>query len=163
MRLTQLFVAVALCVPMVAVAQNKRPLAESMSGQGYGVAGCGLGSIVFGQQSGPVQIVAATLNGTGVQTFGITTGTSNCGSGVFNAQMIQFIESNQVALANDASRGQGETINSLSSLMGCSDASALGTQLKANYGEIFATQNSEAISQSINATVAKSQLACTGA
>ncbi|MEN0057326.1 MAG: DUF3015 family protein, partial [Bdellovibrio sp.] len=58
--------------------------ASGIKGDGtYGTAGCGLGSLVFGNEKGPVQIVAATLNGTGVQTFGITTGTSNCGEGVF--------------------------------------------------------------------------------
>ena len=46
---------------------------------GYGDAGCGLGSIVFGSEQGGVQVLAATTNGTFYsQTFGITTGTSNC-------------------------------------------------------------------------------------
>src|SRR3954464_7446787 len=45
----------------------------------YGTAGCGLGSLVFGDQKGAIQILAATTNTTfGTQTFGITTGTSNC-------------------------------------------------------------------------------------
>lgn len=45
----------------------------------YGMDGCGLGSIVFGNDNGTLkQVIAATLNGTGMQTFGITSGTSNC-------------------------------------------------------------------------------------
>ena len=47
----------------------------------YGTAGCGLGSIAIGPKPGMMQVVAATLNMTGVQTFGITTGTSNCKEG----------------------------------------------------------------------------------
>ena len=44
---------------------------------GYGAAGCGLGSMVFGSKPGAEQVVAATTNGTfGSQTFGITFGTS---------------------------------------------------------------------------------------
>ncbi len=46
----------------------------------YGTAGCGLGSMAFGNQKGAIQILAATTNGLfGTQTFGITSGTSNCG------------------------------------------------------------------------------------
>ena len=43
-------------------------------------AGCGLGSIIFEGQSGVVMnVLAATFNGTsGNQTFGMTSGTSNC-------------------------------------------------------------------------------------
>ncbi len=29
----------------------------------FGMAGCGLGSLVFGDQTGKIQIVAATING----------------------------------------------------------------------------------------------------
>ena len=50
----------------------------AMAADKYGTAGCGLGSLVFGNQKGIVQIFAATTNGLfGSQTFGITTGTSN--------------------------------------------------------------------------------------
>ena len=49
----------------------------------YGTAGCGLGSMIFGDQKGAIQILAATTNSIfGTQTFGITTGTSNCGEAV---------------------------------------------------------------------------------
>ena len=45
----------------------------------YGPAGCGLGSIVMGSKPGFMQVFAASTNGcSGSQTFGITTGTSNC-------------------------------------------------------------------------------------
>src|SRR6266545_2071443 len=47
----------------------------------YGLAGCGLGSMLIGSKPGIVQIFAATTNGSfGTQTFGITSGTSNCGT-----------------------------------------------------------------------------------
>ena len=43
----------------------------------YGMAGCGLGSMIIGKEGG--QIFAATTNGTAYnQTFGISAGTSNC-------------------------------------------------------------------------------------
>ena len=51
---------------------------------GYGMAGCGLGSLLFGNDNTTLmQILAATTNGLfGSQTFGITSGTSNCTAGL---------------------------------------------------------------------------------
>jgi len=103
----------------------------------YGAAGCGLGSIVIGNKPGFMQVLAATTNGTsGSQTFGITSGTSNCadtGGGAKSAQ--NFVETNREALAKDIARGQGETIASLSALAGCQGA--VGTTLQADFGKIF--------------------------
>lgn len=171
MRLTKVLVAVALCVPMIAAAQAPRkktvrttttpaaatpaadapaPVAhkhhteslhDQMSGQGYGVAGCGLGSIVFGPKPGAIQIVAATLNGTGVQTFGITTGTSNCDIPEMGQQAAVFVEVNREILAKDSSRGQGETVEGLASILHCSDAAAFGQSLQMNFETIFKKEN----------------------
>ncbi len=110
----------------------------SMKGNGsYGVAGCGLGSMVFGNQEGVVQVLAATINGTGVQTFGITSGTSNCGHGLFaKAEINTFIQSNAVALENDIARGQGEALNTLNNMLGC--GTQFSSALQKNYKEIYA-------------------------
>lgn len=112
--------------------------ANGLKGDGvYGVAGCGLGSMVFGKEEGAMQVVAATLNGTGVQTFGITSGTSNCGRGLFaKAEVNSFIQSNAIALENDIARGQGETLNTLNNMLGC-DAQFSGT-LQENFKSIYA-------------------------
>jgi hypothetical protein len=112
----------------------------------YGAAGCGLGSLVFKNNNNTVsQVLAGTTNGTFYsQTFGITSGTSNCTDGglVAKAKEIpMFIETNQVALANDIARGKGETLANLSKVMGCSDDHRLGTTLQKNYSGIFTTEN----------------------
>ncbi|HEY8271369.1 MAG TPA: DUF3015 family protein [Pseudobdellovibrionaceae bacterium] len=111
--------------------------ADSLKGTGvYGDAGCGLGSMVFGNKEGIVQVVAATLNGTGMQTFGITSGTSNCGPGLFSsAEINSFMQSNAVALENDIARGQGETLSTLNNMLGCS--SQFGDTLQKNYKNIY--------------------------
>lgn len=114
----------------------------------YGVAGCGLGSMVFGAQPGAVQVIAATLNGTGVQTFGITTGTSNCGPGLLAQRATDFVKSNKVALQNDISKGQGETLASFEKMMDCKNA-GFSQQLKSNYESIFAQSSDEAIADSM--------------
>lgn len=107
---------------------------------GYGSAGCGLGSIVIGNQSGMVQILAATTNGTsGTQTFGITSGTSNCDAdqngGKKSASL--FITANRDALEKDISRGNGETVSALSGIMGCRDSTRVGAELQRNFEMIF--------------------------
>ncbi len=110
----------------------------------YGTAGCGIGSLAFGNQSGPIQIVAATLNGTsGSQTFGITSGTSNCGPGAFaKAELNSFIQSNSVALENDIVRGQGETLSTLNNMLGCD--SSFNSTLQNNYKSIYTPNASSA-------------------
>ncbi len=107
---------------------------------GYGMAGCGLGSIVF-KENDKMQILAATTNGTfGSQTFGITFGTSNCEGGgrmVSKEQVQQYIAANQNTLKNDMARGNGEALNGLAELMG-QDSDMFANRMKTNYSKIFA-------------------------
>ncbi|ACY14556.1 DUF3015 domain-containing protein [Haliangium ochraceum] len=113
--------------------------AEEAHAQAYGMAGCGLGSVVFGNAPGLVQVFAATTNATlGSQTFGITFGTSNCtngGGGLVSTR--SFVETNREVLAKDVSRGSGETIATLSTLAGCSDQQQVGAALQQNFSRIF--------------------------
>jgi hypothetical protein len=168
MRLMTLLVAAAICAPALANAQPPRkkttktttaaPAAEAapatpppkhhreslhdqLTGQGYGVAGCGLGSIVFGPKPGPIQIVAATLNAIGYQTFAISTGTSNCDVPQMGQQAAVFIEVNRQILAKDAARGQGETVEGLAAILNCDNAEALGQGLQSNFETIFKREN----------------------
>jgi len=109
----------------------------------YGTAGCGLGSLAFGDKKGLIQVVAATLNGTfGTQTFGISSGTSNCAETATGTKAAQiFIEANREALAKDVSRGSGETIVNLSSIAGCANPAAVGATLQKNFKSIFPAEN----------------------
>lgn len=108
----------------------------------FGEAGCGLGTLVVGPSGN--QIIAATTNGTsGSQTFGITSGTSNCtdhGAVKASNRIPMYIEVNKLALAKEASRGEGEAIAGLASLYGCDNAK-LGAALKANYSQVFEESN----------------------
>jgi hypothetical protein len=109
------------------------------TGRGYGPAGCGLGSILFDPGSGFTQVLAATTNTSfGTQTFGITSGTSNCsapGRGASAARA--FVEANRPALARDIARGRGETISSLAQIAACADAAQVGMQLQRRFSDIF--------------------------
>ena len=108
---------------------------------GYGDAGCGLGSIVFGNEQGGVQVIAATLNGTGVQTFGITTGTSNCnpaGLVKLEKEREEFAQKNYSTLVKEMSMGEGENLDTLAGLYGCSQESHadFGSLVQENFGAI---------------------------
>lgn len=129
--------ALVAALPMMASAQGKKQsLHDQFTGQGYGMAGCGLGSIVFGQQKGMVQVVAATLNGTGYQTFAISTGTSNCSEPGIFAKATEYIETNKIVLEKDIVRGEGESLASLSQVLECKNGD-FGPSMKKNYVSNF--------------------------
>src|SRR5690606_16613688 len=84
----------------------------------YGMAGCGLGSVLIGKKGN--QIFASTTNGTGTQSFGISSGTSNCVTATEQTAMLKnFIEANRQALITDMAKGQGEALVTLSNIYGC--------------------------------------------
>ena len=75
---------IAVLALSVGVAHAADPVADTKSavkGSGtYGTAGCGLGSMAFGNQKGFIQVLAATTNGLfGTQTFGHGRGASLLG------------------------------------------------------------------------------------
>lgn len=107
----------------------------------YGTAGCGLGSLIFGNERGGVQILAATTNGIFAnQTFGITTGTSNCGPGLLAMGTKNFVDANRDALAKDISRGEGEAIGAITVINACKDSHAVGAALQRSFGAIFPSE-----------------------
>ncbi len=139
--------------------------AQGIKGSGaYGTAGCGLGSLAFGNQPGAIQILAATTNGLfGTQTFGITTGTSNCGSGVMSSGTMKFVEANREVLAKDISRGEGEAIGALTWMNGCRDSTQVGATLQRNFGRIFpsdAASNAEVADAILEVLRTEKDLGC---
>lgn len=108
--------------------------------------GCGLGTVIFKDvqnQSTLVQVVAATTNGTlGNQTFGISSGTSECTQPknvVRNERLNEFVQANLDELARDISAGKGETLSTVAELMGVPSAQrdAFNRTLQAHFHQIF--------------------------
>ena len=151
MRRIHWLVAVFVLSAGVAYADAENPAATGKAT--YGLAGCGLGSMIFGDQKGWIQVLAATTNGTfGTQTFGISSGTSNCVESGSSAQGTRtFIEGNREALAKDAARGSGETITTLSAMAGCKDAKAVGVTLQKRFAHLFPGEKTpvEQVSQNV--------------
>ncbi len=110
---------------------------------GYGDAGCGLGSIIFHNEQGAVQVLAATTNGTSWnQTFGITSGTSNCNiAGLVKAEKEreEFAKKNYSSLVKEMAMGEGENLDTLASLYGCSENSHadFGSMAQENFSDII--------------------------
>lgn len=112
------------------------------------VGGCGWGSKLFDGQKGIApQVLAVTTNGTsGNQTFGISSGTSGCtqdGTVTTTWKSAAYIDSNMNKFAKDASRGQGETITSLASLIQIPAAKQelFAQTLQSNFATVFPTQD----------------------
>lgn len=123
-----------------------------VSSQAFAVgdAGCGLGSLVWKDNAKLVQLFAVTTNGTfASQTFGITSGTSNCSAHglVMNDQdRVNFVEANYPKLQVDMARGQGETLSTLAEVLGCNGSAVgkLGRMTQEQFPSLFPTEGASA-------------------
>jgi len=109
--------------------------------------GCGWGTMAFKGQTGVApRVLAATTNSfLGNQTFGISSGTLGCkrsGAIQADARLNMFAGANIDKLANDMAQGQGESLDTLATLLGVSDADkpALKTLAKNNFGTLFSSE-----------------------
>jgi hypothetical protein len=134
--------AAGACFAILSFASSTQGFSE-----GYGMAGCGLGSVIWGKNS---QISAATTNGTSAsQPFGITSGTSNCTTSnqvsMIDVQK-EFISGNFETLSKEIAQGNGESLKAFASTFGCKDSavSEFGIQLQKSHEKIFASPGSQA-------------------
>ena len=112
----------------------------------FGVAGCGLGSIIMGPEGN--QVFASTTNGTlGSQVFGITSGSSNClepsKQAALNAQQ-KFIAENYTTLSKEMAQGEGEALKAFSNTFGCTSEiyTSFAGQMQKSYAKIFSAPGS---------------------
>lgn len=145
----KLLILLLLTLPTVSFAQN--------------IGQCGWGSKIFdGQRGIAPQALAATTNIN--QTSAITSGTSGCTQdGVVRSswKTAAFIDSNMNKLARDISRGEGESLESLASLVGVNekDNALFAKTLQENFDDIFISQNSDsnAVYSSIKSILASNK------
>ncbi len=111
----------------------------ALANKPYGMAGCGLGSLVHDKNGN--QVLAATTNGTGTQTFGISSGSSNCVTATQQTAKIKnFIEANYESLITDMAKGNGDSVNTLSAMYGC-DQNQFADAMKSNYTKLTPKNN----------------------
>lgn len=116
-------------------------LSTTIQARGYGMAGCGLGSLVPAWKNDISQVMAATTNAsTSSQTFGITSGTLNCtDDGIVKLEKAQevFVHYNQAGLEVDLAKGNGERIDAIATLLGCpTHANKIGNLSKKKFDKI---------------------------
>ncbi|HXY53401.1 MAG TPA: DUF3015 family protein [Nitrospirota bacterium] len=118
----KLFAVAVLSIMVVFVVSSA--FAASATGTARSNVGCGLGTMLFqnnADQSSLLQAFQATTNGTvGSQTFGVTSGTSECKQPtkfVSNERLNEFVVANMDNLAKDIARGNGETLEAFADLM----------------------------------------------
>lgn len=102
--------------------------------------GPGLGYVLIGDKTGPVwDLLASWLNGIlWNQWFAISFGTSGYDQGLVGmTETNQFVADNMDALAADIAKGNGEYIDTLSTMLNVSDPVAFKSTLQNNFEEIF--------------------------
>lgn len=106
--------------------------------------GCGLGTMLMdGKQGVAPQVLAVTTNGTsGNQTFGISSGTLGCSqNGVVKSsvKLSMYTGANMQQIASDMSKGHGESLNTMASLMGIQkqDRSHFYQVAQTNFDKVF--------------------------
>ncbi len=138
--------------------EEPKPKHSFTTSKTYGMAGCGLGSVLFGSDdSKGMQILAGTTNGTSLNnTFGVTFGTLNCSTSPSAAavadtreNMIKFITANKQELETDVAKNGGETVNTLAVIMQVEDKQKFSAKLQKNYASIFSHSEPSAIANAI--------------
>jgi len=137
----------------------------AFAGQAASNTGCGLGTTLFknnADNSILLQAFQATTNYTfWNQTFGITTGTSECKQPknfVSNERATEFMVANMDNLARDISQGRGETLDAFAELLGVPSEKRpeFYSQLQSGFARIFTSSNVQMASVMDNiATVSK--------
>ena len=116
------------------------------AGQAHQNTGCGLGTMLFkgaADNSVLLQTFQATTNGIyGNQTFGITTGTSDCAQPknfANNERLNEFMVANMDNLARDIAQGRGETLDTFAELLGVpvEKRAEFYEQLQSGFARIF--------------------------
>lgn len=112
--------------------------------------GCGLGTVLWhGRADGSIlsQAFQATTNQTfGNQTFGITSGTLECGTPgqvVQNERLNHFVRTNMDNLARDIAQGRGESLDAFAELLQVPAEKRPGfyAALQSNFGAVFTSEN----------------------
>ena len=124
----------------------------AIAASGKANTGCGLGTVLWeGKADDSVisQASQATTNGTfGNQTFGISSGTSECGTPknvVQNERLNHFVRANMDNLARDIAQGRGESLDTFAELLQVpvDQRAAFNASLQQNFDKVFTSPSVE--------------------
>jgi len=146
----KLLVVAVLSIMFVFVVGSAFAAAKSTSGEAKQNVGCGLGTMLFennADNSTLLQAFQATTNGSfGTQTFGVTSGTSECKQPtkfVSNERLNEFVVANMDNLAKDIAMGRGETLEAFADLMQVPSEKRpeFYQKLQGSFAKIFTSEN----------------------
>jgi hypothetical protein len=146
MKITSLAVIISLAFVIVV----GTAFAAGTSGQARTNTGCGLGTMIFenrADNSTVLQSLQATTNTLfGNQTFGITSGTSECqqpSKFAKNDRLNEFMVANMDNLAKEIAMGRGETLEAFAELLQipANERPEFYQKLQANFAKIFTSEN----------------------
>lgn len=130
----------------------------------YGMAGCGLGSMVFRENTRSQQWLASIINDAIIpQSLPITTGTSNCfdiDEEQSQAEQEIFIDTNFHTLKTDVVRGDGETLRAYADLVGCYKDNLYDTFAslsQGQYGFIFSDSLPQSVAERFRDSLKRSR------
>lgn len=113
---------------------------KSYKKMNYGMAGCGLGAMFIDRNAILPQIGAWFVNSISAsQTFGITTGTSNCKEGHRDSAKMEqevFVRVNLAKLNREAAEGGGENLAAFAEVLGCEEQ-AFARMSQEKYDALF--------------------------
>ncbi len=146
------FVAVAVVFLLLVFAVSSAFAAKrkTTGGEAHRNVGCGLGTMLWenkADDSTLLQTLQATTNGTCAnQTFGITSGTSECeqpAKFAKNDRLNEFVVANMDNLAKDIAMGRGETLDAFADLMQVpvEKRAEFYQKLQANFAKVFTSEN----------------------
>jgi hypothetical protein len=144
-----------LAFPLDAVAQQSPSYAlvnPPTPTRRYGMAGCGLGSVLL--PNGP-QVATSIINGLlWNQVFVISSGTSNCQNDSLQqvgSDQENFMKSNYRTIASEAAQGRGDSLVALAESLGCSPEShsAFASFTQKNHKKIFSKPGAIAALESL--------------
>ena len=126
---------------------------ESYGEAPWGMAGCSIWNyVITDKEQGPqIGVWALEHFVFGVQTFAISTGTSNCvqqgGEMAQNEQEV-FVKVNIASLQKEAAQGQGDHLATLAEILGCSDKDGFAQMSQSRYETLFTDENPSKVLQS---------------
>jgi hypothetical protein len=133
-------------------------IATTANAAPYGMAGCGLGAVVFKDEPGKIQIVAATLNHlVSPQTSAITSGTSNCYEEGSSMATHMYLENNYQALEKEVAQGEGETLAGLMTLLKCDKNQTIQAHLKNRYEYIYQDKKMENVKARLGEAISETK------
>lgn len=134
----------------------------------WGMAGCSIWNYVIKDKEQGPQIGVWVLEHFvfGVQTFAITSGTSNCvesGSKMSATEQEVFMAVNLASLQKEAAQGKGQHLDALAEIFGCQDKEGFAQMSQSRYEAIFADEQPANVLQNYKSELKSGKAACSRA